>query len=140
MRLRLQFESLRETTPMEYAKRFLFGGTVTVIATLIADHYGPIIGGLFLALPGIFPGGISLVEKHKIERETDEGKQGIKSARGEAAVEATGASIGAIGLAAFALTLWKGLGAGYPLIPVLVCAGAAWSAVSWTGWWAREKM
>ena len=140
MRLHLQFQSLRETTPMEYAKRFLFGGIVTLTATLIADHYGPIIGGLFLAFPGIFPGGISLVEKHKIERETDAGKQGIKSARGEAAVEATGASIGAIGLAAFALTLWKGLGAGYPLIPVLVCAGAAWSAVSWTGWWAREKM
>jgi len=90
MRLHLQFQSLRETTPMEYAKRFLFGGIVTLTATLIADHYGPIIGGLFLAFPGIFPGGISLVEKHKIERERDAGKQGIRSARGEAAVEATG--------------------------------------------------
>ena len=140
MRLHLQFESLRETTPMEYAKRFLFGGAVTVIATLIADRYGPIIGGLFLAFPGIFPGGISLVEKHKIERETEQGKQGVLSARGEAAVEATGASIGALGLAAFALTLWKGLTAGYALIPVLICAGAAWSAASWAGWWIREKM
>ena len=140
MSLHLQFESLHETTPMEYAKRFLFGGAVTVIATLIADHYGPVIGGLFLAFPGIFPGGISLVEKHKIERETDAGKQGIRSARGEAAVEATGASIGALGLAAFALTLWKGLASGHALIPVLICAGAAWTATSWAGWWFREKM
>jgi len=140
MRLHLQFESLRETTPREYAKRFLFGGVVTLTATLIADHYGPVIGGLFLAFPGIFPGGISLVEKHKIERETEQGKQGIKSARGEAAVEATGASIGAIGLAAFALTLWKGLASGHALIPVLICAGTAWTATSWAGWWLREKM
>ncbi len=140
MRLRVQFESLRETTAMEYAERFVFGGAVTVVATLIADRYGPVIGGLFLAFPGIFPGGISLVEKHKIERESDEGKYGVRSARGEAAVEATGASVGAIGLAAFALTLWKGLGAGCALIPALVCAGAAWTTVSWVGWWAREKM
>ena len=140
MRLHLQFESLRETTPREYAKRFLFGGVVTLTATLIADHYGPVIGGLFLAFPGIFPGGISLVEKHKIERETDAGKQGIRSARGEAAVEATGASIGALGLAAFALTLWKGLASGHALIPFLICAGAAWTATSWAGWWFREKM
>ena len=139
MRLSLQFASLRETRAMEYVKRFVFGGTVTVIASLIADKYGPVIGGLFLAFPGIFPGGISLVEKHKIERERDQGKEGTRSARAEASVEATGASVGALGLAAFALVLWKGV-MPHGFVPVLVCAGAAWTAVSWMGWWARERM
>jgi len=45
--------------------RFVFGGMVTALAGLVADHYGPILGGLFLAFPGIFPAGVSLVEKHK---------------------------------------------------------------------------
>jgi len=139
VRLRFQFDSLRETTAMEYATRFLFGGAVTVLASLIAERYGPVIGGLFLAFPGIFPGGILLTEKHKIEREKDAGHPGTWSARGEAAVEATGASCGALGLAAFAFILWKGVEP-YGLVPTLICAGAAWTAVSWMAWWLRERM
>jgi hypothetical protein len=139
VRLKLQFDSLRETTAMEYATRFLFGGAVTVLASLIADRYGPVIGGLFLAFPGIFPGGISLTEKHKIEREKEAGYQGTWSARGEAAVEATGASCGTLGLVAFALVLWKGVEP-HGLVPTLVCAGATWTAVSWAAWWIRERM
>jgi hypothetical protein len=139
VRLKLQFDSLRETTAIQYATRFLFGGTVTVLASLIAEHYGPVIGGLFLAFPGIFPGGIILTEKHKIEREKEVGQEGTRSARGEAAVEATGASCGALGLVAFAMILWKGVEP-YGLVPALVCAGAAWTAVSWAAWWLRERM
>jgi hypothetical protein len=139
MRLRLEFDSLRETTARDYVTRFLFGGTVTVLASLIAEHYGPVIGGLFLAFPGIFPGGIMLTEEHKIERERAAGYQGTWSARGEAAVEATGASCGALGLAAFAAVLCKGIGS-HGLVPTLVCAGAAWTLASWAAWWLREKM
>ena len=139
MRLRLEFDSLRETTARNYVARFLFGGTVTVLASLIAEHYGPVIGGLFLAFPGIFPGGILLTEEHKIEREQAAGYQGTWSARGEAAVEATGASCGALGLAAFAAVLCKGIES-HGLVPTLVCAGAAWTLASWAAWWLREKM
>jgi hypothetical protein len=64
MKLKLTFDSLRETKPHEYVSRFIFGGAVTVAAGLISEHYGPVVGGLFLAFPGIFPAGISLVEKH----------------------------------------------------------------------------
>ena len=140
MLLRLQTKSLRETTPVEYAQRFLFGGVVTVIATLISKRFGPLVGGLFLAFPGIFPGSLSLVEKHKSEREAEDGKTGVISARGEAGVEATGASIGALGLIGFALVLWVGLSRGFGLGPVLVVAGLAWAVVSWCGWWVRERM
>jgi hypothetical protein len=138
MLLKLQFESLKETKPGEYATRFVAGGVVTVLASLVAQHYGPVIGGLFLAFPAIFPAGISLVEKHKIEREAEEHKAGTISARGEAAVEATGASAGALGLAAFAVVLWKLPAHG--LLATLVIACAAWAAVSWLAWWVRELL
>jgi hypothetical protein len=65
MRVKLKFDSLKQTKPTEYMSRFVFGGAVTVLAGFVADHYGPALGGLFLAFPGIFPAGVSLVEKHK---------------------------------------------------------------------------
>ena len=139
MRLKFQTSSLRETKPMEYAQRFAFGGFVTVIATLIANKWGPVIGGLFLAFPGIYPASVSLVEKHKIQREAVEGKQGTSSARGEASVESTGASAGALGLAAFATVLWW-LAPRLPMIAMLACAALAWTAVSWICWLIREKL
>jgi hypothetical protein len=55
MRLKLRFQSFKQTKPQEYVSRFVFGGTVTVLAGLIADRFGPVVGGLFLAFPGIFP-------------------------------------------------------------------------------------
>lgn len=32
---------LKETKPREYAVRFLFGGLSTIVAGLVANHYGP---------------------------------------------------------------------------------------------------
>jgi hypothetical protein len=139
MLLRLQLTSLKETKPAEYFWRFIFGGTVTVIASLIAHRFGPVFGGLFLAFPGIFPASLSLVEKHKKLREAKEGKQGTKSAAAEASVEATGASIGAIGLAAFAFVLWRGIPS-HSFATVLCFAFAAWAVAGWLLWWARERL
>ena len=34
---------------------FFFGGLITAVAGVIAQRFGPIIGGLFLAFPAIFP-------------------------------------------------------------------------------------
>ena len=138
MRPKLKFDSLKETKPAEYASRFLFGGLVTVFAGLIADHYGPVVGGLFLAFPGIFPAGVSLVEKHKTQREALDGKSGTKSARGEAGVEAAGASIGAVGLIGFAMVLWRGLPI-HNFSIVLLLAAVAWIVVAYLLWWARES-
>ena len=139
MRLKLRFDSLKETKPREYISRFVFGGVVTVLAGFVADHYGPVLGGLFLAFPGIFPAGVSLVEKHKIMREKAEGKLGIRSARGQASVEATGASAGTLGLVGFAVVLWQGL-PDHKFLLVLLTAGVAWIAVSGVFWWTRERM
>lgn len=139
LRPRIRFDSLRETRPQEYVRRFAFGGAVTVTATLIAQHWGPVVGGMFLAFPGIFPPSISLVERHKIEREREQGKQGTRSARGEASVEAAGASAGALGLAAFAVVLWAGLPA-HGLALLLPVGVAAWLITSLLMWWMRERL
>ena len=139
MRERLQFESLKQTRPMEWVKRFAFGGTVTVLASLIDRKWGPVIGGLFLAFPGIYPASVGLVEKHKIEREAEEGKRGVRLARGEASVESAGASCGALGLAAFGAVLWWRL-PHHGAVGALLLAFAAWVVVSWAAWLARERM
>ena len=139
MRLELRFGSLKQTKLTEYMSRFVFGGLVTLLAGLVADRFGPVIGGLFLAFPGIFPAGVSLVEKHKALREMAEGKLGTWSARGQASVEATGASIGTLGLMGFALVLWKGLPM-HNFPSVLLMAAAMWIAVSCLFWWIRERM
>lgn len=118
---------------------FVFGGVVTALAGLVADHFGPVVGGIFLAFPGIYPAGVSLVEKHKTMREEKEGKTGVRSARGQASVETTGASEGALGLLGFAAVLWQGLPE-HGSLPMLLCAGLAWLVISGAGWWVRERM
>jgi hypothetical protein len=129
---------LREGKPSEYLTRFIFGGTLTVIAALIARHYGPILGGLFLAFPGIFAPGLSMTETHAIERKASQGADGTLFARDEASVEAAGASAGALGLAAFALVLWKFLPT-HTLTLTLPLAATAWLAVSVLCWWLRKR-
>ena len=139
MLIGINVAKLREGKPTEYLTRFLFGGIVTVIATLISTRYGPILGGLFLAFPGIFAPGLSMTETHAIERKAAAGANGILFARAEASVEAAGASIGALGMAAFAIVLWKFLPA-HTLAVTLPLAGAAWLSVSVTLWWLRKRI
>jgi hypothetical protein len=79
------------------------------------------------------------VEKHKIEREKDEGKDGVRSARRHGSVEAAGAAEGTLGLAAFGVVVWR-MVPGYGLGVALGVAVVAWAAVSWMGWWVRERI
>jgi hypothetical protein len=123
----------------EYLSRFVFGGTVTVLASLIDSHWGPVAGGLFLAFPGIFPPGASLVETHAEERKREAGLKGTERGRQEASLEAAGASMGAVGLAAFAVVVWWGAPR-HALGLVLPLAGLAWAVVSWTLWCLRERL
>lgn len=139
IQVRLKTQSLRETKASEFALRFCFGGAVTVLAWWVAKQWGPVIGGMFLAFPGIFPAGVSLVEKHKTQREAAEGLQGVRSARAQAAVEAAGASAGGLGLAAFGFVLWKGL-PGHSLAATQAVALLAWAGVGGFAWWLRERM
>jgi Protein of unknown function (DUF3147) len=116
----------------EYAVRFAFGGAVTVLAGLIAKECGPEIGGLFLAFPAIFPATATLLEKHEKQK-----KPNPLRARQVAGIDAAGASMGSLGLIAFAIVVWQGLPR-YALIGVLATALMAWLLVAVVVWWLRK--
>jgi hypothetical protein len=54
--------ALRQTRWHEYLVRFVLGGAMTVVAGVIAARFGPVIGGLFLAFPAIFPASATLID------------------------------------------------------------------------------
>lgn len=134
MRIDVNFGALKLSKWYEYVVRFLFGGTVAVLAGIIAKHYGPEIGGLFLAFPAIFPATATLLEKHESQKEP-----GKLRAREVAGIDAAGASIGSIGLVAFAIIVWRALSHS-PLTAVLAMATSAWLLVSIPVWWARKTL
>ncbi|HWE49853.1 MAG TPA: DUF3147 family protein [Bryobacteraceae bacterium] len=115
----------KETTPGEYAWRFVFGGLVTVGAALVARLWGPAAGGLFLAFPAIFSASATLTEKHVRERREAKGKPGEECGIATTGAEAAGTAAGSIGLLIFALTCWQ-LMPRYSSALVLPIAGFAW--------------
>src|ERR1700730_10423475 len=116
MKVSADFSALKKTKWHEYAIRFLLGGSVTVVAGLLAKYYGPVFGGLFLAFPAIFPASATLVDKHEREKKQRAGIQQTTRGRQVAGVDAAGAALGSLGLATFCYTILK-------LLPVLDGAG-----------------
>jgi hypothetical protein len=105
---------------------------------MIADRFGPGVGGLFMAFPAIFPAGASLIEAHEQEHKARAGFDGANRGRAVASVDAAGASIGCIGLAGFALVFWLGL----PKLEtweVAVLASVAWLLLSISFWLVRKS-
>ena len=109
--------------------RYLFGGGVTALAGLLAQHFGPVIGGLFLAFPAIFLASITLVEKHERARKQNAGVKSTIRGRQAAALDACRAAIGSLGLVCFTGAVWK-LIPGHNPPMVLFVATAAWFSVS----------
>ncbi|WP_348267985.1 DUF3147 family protein [Edaphobacter paludis] len=137
MKIEADLSALKTVKPHEYAVRFFFGGLVTVLAGLIAKHYGPVVGGLFLAFPAIFPASATLIEKHEKQKKQRAGLDGTRRGREAASVDAAGASLGAIGLIAFAVILWRYLPSP-PAWLVLVIGAIAWLALSILLWVLRK--
>jgi hypothetical protein len=137
MRVHLDFSALRKTRWNEYSVRFLFGGAITLATGFVAKHFGPVVGGLFLAFPAIFPASVTLVAKHEREKKQKAGMDG--TARGEkaAALDARGAAIGTFGLGFFALLIWKLLPI-WNWMTVLGLAILAWLVVSILIWNAEQ--
>lgn len=106
MIVQARISAIKGIKPHEWIIRFVFGGAVCVAAGVIARHYGPVVGGLFLAFPAIFPAGASLVEAHEKQHKARAGFDGTIRGRIVAAIDAYGAAIGCIGLAGFALVFW----------------------------------
>jgi hypothetical protein len=138
MRIEANLSSLKQTTLREHAIRFVLGGAVTVAAGLIARRWGPVIGGLFLAFPAIFPASATLIESHEVKRKREIGRDGRWRGRDAAALDALGASLGAVGLSAFAVVLWWLL-PGRSSWAALGLAVAAWGVVSGVLWILRKR-
>jgi hypothetical protein len=109
MTIHLKLAALREIPWHQHLIRLLLGGTITAATGLIANHYGPIIGGLFLAFPAIFPASATLVEKEERDEKRRAGIVHSNRGRLSAALDARGASMGAIALIGFAVLVWRGL-------------------------------
>ena len=138
MAVKLKLSALAEGHWYEYAIRFVLGGAVTMLAGWIATEWGPVIGGLFLAFPAIFPASATLVEKHERERKENAGIRGGKRGRDAAALEAVGAALGSIGLMVFATIVWQFASAAPG---IALCVGAlAWIGVSVALWVARRHI
>jgi Protein of unknown function (DUF3147) len=139
MLVKLGFSAVRRTRWHEYATRFVFGGAVTAFAGIIANHFGPGVGGLFLAFPAIFPASASLIQKHEPEKKENAGMDGTARGRIAAGVDALGAAMGCVGLAAFAIVVWKLL----PRVPTgltLMTSTLAWAGTSVTVWIIRKRV
>jgi hypothetical protein len=139
MRIDTDLSVLRSTRWYEYVIRFAAGGAATVLAGLVADRYGPSIGGLFLAFPVIFPATATLIDSHERNRKAVAGMRGVERGRAAAAADAYGASIGAIGLTAFAIVVWRAIPA-HSAWFVLPLATISWLATSLLLWLVREHL
>ena len=137
MVVKFKLSALKQTKWHEVLLRILFGGIATVATGLIAKSFGPIVGGLFLAFPAIFPATATLVEKHEKEKQQRAGMNGVVRGRNAVALEARGATMGSIGLAVFALVVWKFLPR-EPAWVVLAAAGLSWLMTSILIWQMRR--
>jgi hypothetical protein len=138
MLINLQFGALKRTRWYEYLTRFVLGGLITALTGWLANRYGPVFGGLFLAFPAIFPASATLLEKHERAKKRKAGIVSTIRGRLAAALDARGAIMGALGAMAFAAVVWKLLPqAG--LSATLLLALVAWFAVSSLLWYVRKR-
>jgi len=139
MRIGLDVSSMQRSRWRDYGLRFAFGGIVTAVTGLIAKGYGPGVAGVFLAFPAIFPAGATLIEKHEKEKKREAGLNGTQRGRAAASIDAAGAAMGALGLIAFAMLVWRFLPS-HSSLTVLLGAGVAWLSISVLTWWIRKAL
>ena len=106
---------LKETKARDWLIRFAFGAGVSALAGVVSALAGPRVGGVFLAFPAILLASLTLVAQ----------EEGVRQARNEA----HGATLGTLGLIAFALVATWLVGA-VPVGVALVAAAVAWAVVA----------
>jgi len=135
MVVRFKLSAVKDSRWNELILRFFLGGLATVVAGLAGNVWGPVVGGLFLALPAIFFASATLVEKHEHKRKEEKGLKAGERGKNAAALDAAGSGLGAIGLVAFGAVVW--LFAPKSAVGSLAFASIAWLAVSALLWRAR---
>ena len=137
MKVRVETSSLKHSRWYGHVLRFVLGGAVTVAAGLVAEWFGPAVGGILLAFPAIMPAALILLERSQNEQVPPPGC----GARGRRAVvlDAAGAAMGSIGLLAFAFVVWGAL-VRLPTWLALVAGTVAWAGVAVIAWIVRRRM
>jgi hypothetical protein len=108
-----------------------------VFAGIMAKHFGPAVGGLFLAFPAIFPASATMIENHEKRRKAEQGMNGTIRGRMAASIDASGAALGCVALVGFAIVLWVELPNHNPLT-VVVIATLTWAVMAYTLWTFRK--
>ncbi|MHB1938961.1 MAG: DUF3147 family protein [Acidobacteriaceae bacterium] len=139
MKIGLDVDSLKENRWSEYAVRFLFGGVITAAAGIVAKKFGPEVAGLLLAFPAIFPASATIIEKHEQERMARVGLDGTRRGRAVASIDTAGATMGSVGLIAFAAVVWRALPRN-PTWEVLIVATLLWFGVAISVWILRRSV
>lgn len=137
MVIKADISALQEANWREYGIRFFFGGLMTVIAGLIAKHYGPALGGLFLAFPAIAPAAATMIDQHVKKEKQQAGFEGHIRGRQTAALDMFGTAWGSVGLFAFGVVVWR-MGPGHNTCMVLATATAVWVAGALSTWELRR--
>ena len=138
MLVKLSSSGLKQTHWYEYGVRFLLGGLATVFTGVMGARLGVAVGGLFLALPAIFCASATLIESHERRAKEKAGLSGRRRGQQAAALDAAGASLGSIGLAAFAATFYALVAAS--VVGAFAAAILIWAAVSVAAWWLRRRL
>jgi len=133
MIVKVSFSSLKDGRWYEYIIRFVLGGAATVVTGVISSRFGASVGGVFLALPAIFCASATLIQKHEERRKREAGLGGERRGQQAAALDAAGAALGSLGMAAFALAFWL-LVERQTLMAFAIALGA-WIAMSIAAWW-----
>jgi len=112
---RVQLGRIKETRFRDFAIRFAFGGTISVVAALIGAVSNESIGGIFTAFPAILVASLTLIDKQE-DRE-------------HASYDAVGAVLGAVGFIACAFFISRTLGE-WPVAASLGMGLLIWLVVS----------
>ena len=92
---RFQLGRIKEARFRDFAIRFAFGGTISVVAALIGAVSKESIGGIFTAFPAILVASLTLIDKQQ-DRE-------------HASYDAVGATLGAVGFISCAVIISRTL-------------------------------
>lgn len=130
---KLSLSALKRGHWYEYLVRFALGGSVTVLTGVIGSWYGAAVGGLFLALPAIFCASATLIARHEEHRKHQAGLHGERRGQQAAALDATGAALGSLGMLAFALVFSELVER--QIATAFIAALAAWGIISVGAWW-----
>ncbi len=139
MIIKCDWKALTTTKGRDYLVRFLFGGLITVMVGFVARKWGPVVAGLFLAFPAIFPASATLVQARERDKKQSKGLSGERRGIDAAAADAMGAALGSGGLLLFAAICWKLLPE-HPSALILSGASMAWVGASGSLWVAWKRL